>query len=124
MTSTPSFVSRGPASRINRARTAAGRLGERVTSKRSSTAVETLLLSAAARAFPRRRPKALRSLVLAVVGLEVFAGVADVIGSLSDDVLDVAITNKRREEWRCLTNGNGQSVRKTSGIAARSRAVA
>jgi len=42
MASTPSFVSRRPASRISRARTVAGRLGERATSKRSSTAVETL----------------------------------------------------------------------------------
>ena len=33
MTSTPSFVSRRPASRISRPRTAAGRLGERATSK-------------------------------------------------------------------------------------------
>ena len=39
----PGSARRRPASRINRARTAAGRLGERATSKRSSTAVETLL---------------------------------------------------------------------------------
>src|SRR6185295_14140656 len=39
----PGSARRRPASRINRARTAAGRLGERATSKRSLTAVETLL---------------------------------------------------------------------------------
>ena len=42
-TSTPSWVSLRPASRISRTATSLGSEGERRTSKRSSTAVETLL---------------------------------------------------------------------------------
>jgi hypothetical protein len=43
MTSTPSWVRRWPPSRSSRARTASGRLGLARASKRSWTAVETLL---------------------------------------------------------------------------------
>src|SRR5262249_16489588 len=43
MTSTPSRVSRLPASRSSRARTSSGRLGERRTSKRNCTALASLL---------------------------------------------------------------------------------
>jgi hypothetical protein len=43
ITNTPSRVSRLPASRISRSATSLGRDGERRTSKRSCTAVSTLL---------------------------------------------------------------------------------